>query len=489
MAAPESFASGAFASSVYTEILAASHAERQIISRALFRKGMTVFEVLVDFLTCAGGVIAVGFLYPSLHMSRQAQYSVGIVAGLMIVLLLERDGAYRGGSSLFQIRTTERALRIPAQALLLLLPCSFLLHLNVPHGAFLIAFILLPVLLIFEKQIIFAVMRILYASEFGVDRVVVYGAGDAAKRMVSTLLNSPRLGLRPVTVIDDDSTRVGECCFEMGYHRSLPVTVQSGPLTAALLKSCRCKLLVVAVSNLPPEKLTATVQTAKQAGLEIALLIDPALEVRPRPESIGRGGPPLASGADPIAPLRYAVAKRTSDLIVSSLLLLLLVPLCFLIAVLIWLDSPGPIFFVQKRVGRNGELFDMYKFRSMHTTAPRYDFSPTQSCDTRITPVGRFLRRTSLDELPQLINVLRGDMSLVGPRPEMPFIVHRYNSRQRQRLQVIPGITGLWQLSADRAFPIHENIQHDLSYIQNRTFFMDIAILIHTPFRALRGGI
>ena len=176
-------------------------------------------------------------------------------------------------------------------------------------------------------------------------------------------------------------------------------------------------------------------------------------------------------------------------MIVSSLLLLLLAPLCFLIAVLIWLDSPGPIFFVQKRVGRDGEFFHMYKFRSMHATAPRYDFSPTQSSDARITPIGRFLRRTSLDELPQLINVFRGDMSLVGPRPEMPFIVHRYNSWQRQRLQVIPGITGLWQLSADRAFPIHENIQHDLNYIQNRTFFMDIAILVHTPLRALRGGI
>jgi lipopolysaccharide/colanic/teichoic acid biosynthesis glycosyltransferase len=82
-----------------------------------------------------------------------------------------------------------------------------------------------------------------------------------------------------------------------------------------------------------------------------------------------------------------------------------------------------------------------------------------------------------------------GDHTAACPRPEMPFIVHRYNSRQRQRLQVIPGITGLWQLSADRAFPIHENIQHDLNYIQNRTFFMDIAILVHTPLRALRGGI
>jgi exopolysaccharide biosynthesis polyprenyl glycosylphosphotransferase len=484
MAASRSFASG-----VCTEIVADSDGESQIISRALFQKVMTVSEVLIDFLTCAGGVIAIGFLYPSLHKSRPAQYSVSIVAGLMIVLLLERDGAYRGGGSLLQIRMTERALRIPAQALLLLLVCSLLLHLNVPHGAFLIAFILLPPLLIFEKQVFFAIMRILYAREYGVERVVVYGAGDAARRMVSSLLYSPRLGLRPVALIDDDLTRSGERLFEMGYRRSLSVTVQSGPLTAARLKSCRCKLLIVATSNLSPEKLTAAAQTAKQAGSEIALLIDPALEDRPRTESIGTGGLPLASTVDPIAPLHYAVAKRTSDLIVSSLLLLLLAPLCFLIAVLIWLDSPGPIFFVQKRVGRDGEFFDMYKFRSMHTTAPRYDFSPTQSCDARITPIGRFLRQTSLDELPQLINVFRGDMSLVGPRPEMPFIVHRYNSRQRQRLQVIPGITGLWQLSADRAFPIHENIQHDLNYIQNRTFFMDLAILVHTPLRALRGGI
>ena len=178
-----------------------------------------------------------------------------------------------------------------------------------------------------------------------------------------------------------------------------------------------------------------------------------------------------------------------ADLIVSSLLLVLLAPLLFLIAILIRLDSPGPALFVQKRVGRNGEFFNMYKFRSMYTSAPKYDLSPTQSSDPRITRIGSFLRRTSLDELPQLINVFLGNMSLVGPRPEMPFIVQRYNSRHRQRLQVIPGITGLWQLSADRAFPIHENIEYDLYYIRNRTFFMDIAILIHTLFFAMRGGI
>jgi lipopolysaccharide/colanic/teichoic acid biosynthesis glycosyltransferase len=177
------------------------------------------------------------------------------------------------------------------------------------------------------------------------------------------------------------------------------------------------------------------------------------------------------------------------DLIVSSLALLLIAPLLALIAFLIKLDSPGPAFFIQKRVGRNGEFFSIYKFRSMYTDAQKYDFSPTMSSDPRITRIGRFLRRTSLDELPQLINVFLGSMSLVGPRPEMPFIVQDYTSEHRQRLQVIPGITGLWQISADRAFLIHENIQYDLYYIRNRSFFMDIAILAHTLIFAIRRGI
>jgi len=364
MATPGSFASG-----LYTEILAASRGKGHALSRALLQKVMTVTEVSADFFTCAGGVSAVCFLYPSLHIGQVV--AISIVAGLLMVLLLERDGGYRGGGGLLQIRATEHALRVPVQALLLLLLCNFLFHCNVPYTAFLVALILLPLLLIFEKQMLVAIRRTLFVREHGVDHVVVYGTGDAARRMVFT----------------------------------------------------------------------------------------------------------------------YAVAKRTADVIASSLLLLLLVPVLFLIALLVWLDSPGPILFVHKRVGRNGELFDMYKFRSMHATAPRYGLSPTQSSDTRITTVGRILRRCSLDELPQLINVFLGDMSLVGPRPEMPFVVQGYDQRQRQRLQVIPGITGLWQLSAARAFPIHDNIQYDLSYLQNRSFFMDMAILLHTPFRALRGGV
>ena len=490
MAAPDFFAR-----SLYSETLAVPRRERRAISRELFRSVMILSEVSADFLTCAVGIFATDLLYLSLHIGTRIQYSlrelaaVSIVFGLFVVLLLQRDGAYRGGGSLLQIRETERTIRIPAQALLLLLPFSFLLNLNFSRVPFLVALVLTPLLLILQKQIFSSIIRILQVQKYGIDRVVVYGAGDTGKRIVSALLYSTRLGLQPVSVIDDDPALAGDCMFEMGYRRSRSVPVQRGPVTPALLKACQCDMLMVAIPNLSTEKLAAAAHAAKQAGLRIAFLLGSPLQEPQWTESTDIDGLLLTSTIEPVAPWHYAIAKRMADLIVSSLLLVLFSPLLFLIAFLIRLDSSGPALFVQKRVGRNGELFDMYKFRSMHTNAPRYDVSPTQSCDPRITRIGRFLRRISLDELPQLMNVFLGNMSLVGPRPEMPFIAQHYNCRQRQRLQVTPGITGLWQLSADRALPIHENVEYDIYYIRNRTFFMDIAILIHTLFFAMHGGV
>jgi hypothetical protein len=138
--------------------------------------------------------------------------------------------------------------------------------------------------------------------------------------------------------------------------------------------------------------------------------------------------------------------------------------------------------FVQERVGLNGHRFRMFKFRTMWRDTPRYAPSPHGDVDPRITRVGRILRATGLDELPQLLNVLRGDMSLVGPRPEMPFIVDQYSPLERQRLLAKPGITGLWQLSADRHAEIHENIEYDLYYIGHQSLMMDALILLETLF-------
>ena len=149
--------------------------------------------------------------------------------------------------------------------------------------------------------------------------------------------------------------------------------------------------------------------------------------------------------------------------------------------------SRGPIFFRQQRTGQFGKPFLMLKFRSMYVDVPKYERSPETPEDKRITPAGRFLRRTSLDELPQLLNVLIGDMSLVGPRPEMPYITDTYTPLERRRLSVPQGLTGLWQLSGDRRFIIHEAIEYDFYYIENRGIFLDFAILLHTLFFAMKG--
>jgi lipopolysaccharide/colanic/teichoic acid biosynthesis glycosyltransferase len=195
----------------------------------------------------------------------------------------------------------------------------------------------------------------------------------------------------------------------------------------------------------------------------------------------------LASFGKPATRLTYELAKRVFDIVGSSALILLGSPLFILLAIAIKVDSAGSVFFRQQRIGKDGKAFAMYKFRSMATHAPKYEYSPRDSHDPRITRVGRFLRKSSLDELPQLFNVLQGTMSLVGPRPEMPFIVEQYTERHRNRLNIKPGLTGLWQLSGDRAFLIHENIEYDLYYIRHRNFFMDVAILLHTSIFAMRG--
>ncbi|MCA9733690.1 MAG: sugar transferase [Deferribacteres bacterium] len=197
--------------------------------------------------------------------------------------------------------------------------------------------------------------------------------------------------------------------------------------------------------------------------------------------------------------LSYRIFKRLIDVTISVIFIIVQAPIIVLLAFLIKLDSPGPILIRQKRIGKNrrrkvynthsfdrrkrnmrGQPFIMYKFRSMHMNSNLYDVKPTSITDTRITRLGRFLRRSCLDEIPQVINVLKGDMSLVGPRPELEFIVQEYDDHQLQRLQVKPGITGLWQLKGSRKKHIHEDIHLDLEYIRRQSLKTDFYILLQT---------
>lgn len=194
------------------------------------------------------------------------------------------------------------------------------------------------------------------------------------------------------------------------------------------------------------------------------------------------------------------MVKRVFDIVVALIGLIVLAPVFVVIAILIKLDSSGPAIFKGKRVGQHGKIFYILKFRSMVVDAPQK--GPTITCkdDPRVTKMGRFLRKTKLDELPGLLNVLKGEMSLVGPRPEVPTWVERYTPQQRAVLTVKPGITGLVQikyrneeellsganLEAEYSKIMNDKLNIDLSYVENRSFSLDLYILVKTAAVLLR---
>jgi exopolysaccharide biosynthesis polyprenyl glycosylphosphotransferase len=209
------------------------------------------------------------------------------------------------------------------------------------------------------------------------------------------------------------------------------------------------------------------------------------------------GGIPIIGLREPVIEGLPRIMKRTFDVAVGSLLLLLSLPVLAFLALLIRLDSAGPVLFRQQRVGENGRLFDMFKFRTMVANAEaRLDQEARQAGDEvvhkrrddpRVTRVGGALRRFSLDELPQLLNVLRGEMSLVGPRPEMPWLVESYQPWQRKRFAVPQGITGWWQINGRSDKPMHLNTDEDLFYVYNYSMWLDVRILLRTPWAVVRG--
>ncbi len=171
--------------------------------------------------------------------------------------------------------------------------------------------------------------------------------------------------------------------------------------------------------------------------------------------------------------------KRVLDIIVAGVLLVILAPVLVGIAIAIRMTSRGPALFRQMRIGQHGRCFPIYKFRTMFATVPQYQLSPPGD-DIRVTRVGRLLRRLGLDETAQLINVLKGQMSIVGPRPEMAVVAAAYQPWQNFRFAVKPGITGLWQIAGRADRPIHENLEFDFYYIANRSLGLDIKIFFRT---------
>jgi exopolysaccharide biosynthesis polyprenyl glycosylphosphotransferase len=454
---------------------------------------LTLTEMIFDGATIAAAVFCSYAVYKFFGLGVQARYSsdwVWIAAfgiAFLYVILLDREGAYKRAGSLLRIKETQTSLSVAVTAFLLVLPVTFFANLHLPRWVFALALILAPAFQIVEKQLAMIALERMWVSGFASRKVLIYGAGETGRRVFSAMMRTPKFGFEPIAFVDDNEALRGLDVYDYSYRKSRFLPVLDESLSVELLQRLKCDFLVVTIPHLDSGPLARIAETAREANVSFAR-VSPDILIGDVPsEHLDLDGMILNVARKPGRDWYATLVKRPFDLIFAPTLTLLILPVWLTIALLVRLDSKGPIFFTQKRVGLRGKEFGIYKFRSMYVDAPQYSFSPKESEDPRITRIGRFLRRTSLDELPQLLNVLKGDMSLVGPRPEMPFIVNEYSALQKQRLEVLPGITGLWQLSSDRSAPIHENIQYDMYYIRHRDFFMDCAILIHTLLFAMHG--
>jgi len=302
---------------------------------------------------------------------------------------------------------------------------------------------------------------------------LIVGTGITAIRLLQKLQDHPEKGYEVVGFLDDGYE---EGCKDVANR---PVLAPVDRLRAIALEHGVTEVFI-ADPSIGHTRMLSLVLDCENLGITFRVVTD-LFEV------LTAGTPidliddlPLVRLGRELVPAYYEPLKRVFDVAGAVVGLVLTTPLMLWCAFRTRRTSPGPAFIKQERIGRHGVSFAMVKFRTMWDDVERYAAAPTDVADSRVTDYGRWLRGTSIDELPQLINVLKGEMSLVGPRPEMPFIAAEYDDWQKRRLSVKPGITGLWQILGRKDLPMHANLQYDFYYIRNRSLTLDVSILVRT---------
>jgi exopolysaccharide biosynthesis polyprenyl glycosylphosphotransferase len=325
----------------------------------------------------------------------------------------------------------------------------------------------------------------------GVDRLLIVGAGEVGRTVMRNIVAHPPLGYHIVGFVDDDpdkgSTNIGR--FKaLGSTANIP----------RLVKELVIDEVIITLPWMYHRKIVSIIAQCEREQVRVRIVPDIFQMTLSHLDVEDLGGIPMIGVREISISRGRRIFKRAVDVTVSLVGLILLLPLFLLVALAIKLDSPGPVFFRQIRVGKGEHLFACFKFRSMYKGADKEkerlrDQNEADGLffkirnDPRITPVGRFLRRTSLDELPQVFNVLMGHMSLVGPRPAPPSEVQRYQPWHKRRLEVAPGITGLWQVSGRSELTFDEMVLLDLYYIENWSPLLDLQIMLRTLPKMITG--
>ena len=318
-------------------------------------------------------------------------------------------------------------------------------------------------------------LRALRKAGKNLKHVLIVGSGKNAVRYLATIRRNREIGFDAIGYI-------------AGQEGGLAIPYLGGyEALEDVLKRQQPDEVVSAIDLEDDGRTPRIIACCEKAGVKLSIIPFYAEYMPTHPQYDDLDGIPLLNiRRIPLENYANAILKRATDIIVSLAMLLVLSPLMLLCAVGVRLSSPGPVLFRQQRVGKGERLFTMYKFRSLVVNASS-DTAWSQKTDARRTYFGAWIRHFSLDELPQLFNVLRGDMSLVGPRPELPAFVNRFKEEiplYMVRHQVRPGITGWAQIHGFRGdTPIKERVEHDIWYIENWSFLLDIQILLETLLR------
>ncbi|HUU46430.1 MAG TPA: sugar transferase [Acidobacteriota bacterium] len=352
--------------------------------------------------------------------------------------------------------------------------------------------VIVPAALIAVRIIVASVLRAWRRTGRSYKNALIIGTGPTARKMVDTILTRPERGLRVIGFLDNRRTG------ELWRYRDIPVRGSFAELPH-LVRTEQVDYVLFCVNERGLARVRGMIHLCTRMGVPAVVITDWFAHFTARRRSCDfLGHPGLLLDSAP----RHSAAvyiKNVMDRVLALAGLVLTTPIMAAAAVAVRLTSRGPVFFSQVRLGRNGRRFHMWKFRTMIKDAERLRASLENhnelsgpafkiADDPRITRVGRFLRRTSIDELPQLFNVLRGDMSLVGPRPPLPDEVRHYDERQRRRLAVKPGLTCLWQIGGRSNVDFDEWMRLDLEYIDNWSIRKDAEILVKTVPAVLKGA-
>lgn len=341
--------------------------------------------------------------------------------------------------------------------------------------------------LLLAYRVIFIIFnKIMLSKGIGAKKILIIGAGDIGQTIALKLSKDKSLGGIPIGYIDDDPTKIGKTLNGL-------LVLSAVTELKSIINKYNVNEIIFAAESMPYRKILDIITDSETLGITYKIVPGILELMASRINVDDIGGVPLITVSEIGLAGFNAFIKRLVDIIFSSLILILLAPLFLITAILIKIDSQGPVFFSQSRVGKDGKPFPMFKFRSMLRNAEEMlngirDKSEVKGHifkiknDPRLTRVGKIIRRLSIDELPQLLNVFLGQMSLVGPRPPLPDEVSKYSSWHKKRLRVAPGITGLWQVSGRSLLPFEDMVRLDIYYIENWSLWLDIKILIRTIF-------